>query len=212
MGPIMRRGGQGLAGVLGQAEPDLARRAVHPAGGQVGRVEEVGLEAGRAEGAGELDAVVERVADRRVAAASFVGLAPGDEELAATGRERWVSGSAASGDRQEAEQDEVDQRDQQLFQQADGLLTRDSAGQVGARFRRGRRPSAPGRRGPAGRRRRGRRAGDGGPPGPAPSRRAACRTSRREARARRPAGPDRRPRPARSRSRPSRRRSGRRGR
>ena len=52
--------GEGLAGVLGQAEPDLAGGPVHPAGGHVGRVEEVGLEARRAEGAGQLDAVVER--------------------------------------------------------------------------------------------------------------------------------------------------------
>ena len=53
----------------------------------------------------------------RVAAGSFVGLAAGDEELAAARGERRVSAPPHPGDRQEAEQDEVDQRDQQLFEQ-----------------------------------------------------------------------------------------------
>ena len=108
----MAGGGEGFGGVLGQAEPDLAGGAVHPAGGQIGRVEEVGLEARHAEGAGKLDAVVERVADRRVAAARGDRPRPGDEELAAAGGERGPAAPPHPANRQEPEQDEVDQRDQ----------------------------------------------------------------------------------------------------
>ena len=46
------RRGQSFSGVLGQAPPDLAGTPVHPAVGQVRRVEEIGLKTGGAEGRG----------------------------------------------------------------------------------------------------------------------------------------------------------------
>ena len=96
------RCGKRLTGVLGQAEPDLAGGAVHPAGGQIGRVEEIGLEARNAESAGEFETVVERVADRRVAAAAMIGLCPGDEELAAARGERGPPAPPHPANRQKA--------------------------------------------------------------------------------------------------------------
>jgi hypothetical protein len=69
-----------------------------------------------------------------VAAGLFVGLAAGDEELAAARGERGVNAPPHLGDRQEAEQHKVNQRDQQLFQNSQGFLMRDSTRQVGSRF------------------------------------------------------------------------------
>ena len=104
-------GAEAFVGVLGEAVPHLRCAAIHAAVEGVGGVEEVGREAVRAKGARECDGVVDAVGDGAVAADSVVGFAADGEDLATRGGEARVGGFAHALQREEAEQDEVDQRD-----------------------------------------------------------------------------------------------------
>ena len=103
---------------------------------------------------GQLDAVVPRRPDRRVSAGAEVRIAADDEKLTAAGRERRHPGPPHARDRHEAQHDEVDQRNQELFKQAPRLLMGNPTGEVGAGRRHEGRHPRQGVGGRAGRRRR----------------------------------------------------------
>ena len=95
-------------------------------------VEEIGREAVRAEAARECDAVVQPVGDRSVTAGAFVSIAAHGEDLAASGGETRVGAGPHSVQRKEAEQDEVDQRDDELLHEPARLFAGHAADERGA--------------------------------------------------------------------------------
>ena len=134
------------------------------------------------------DAVVERGADGRVASGTVVVLAPGHEELAAAGAVGGVPAAAHPLQGQEAEQHEVDERDQQALQERDRLLAREAARRGPRRSTPGTRSSAPGRPARGGRRRPRRPAGMPAPGGEHVAGVLLAAPAGRQRRARSPAG------------------------
>ena len=93
----------------------------------VGGVEEIGREALGAKGARERDCVVNAIGDRPVATDSFVCVAAHGEDLAAGGGEARIGSGSHAVEREEAEEDEMDQRNDEFLHQTARLFARDAA-------------------------------------------------------------------------------------
>ncbi len=126
----MAGGCQPLGRVLGQAAPDLAGGSVHPAGRDFRQVAEVGPETSRTEGARQCDSIVEGCANRCVSTGGFVGEAPCQEELPTAGGVGGMPAASHPRERQEAQQQEMAERDDEFLDQGTRLLKRNAAAKV----------------------------------------------------------------------------------
>ena len=84
-----------FGGILRKALPDLPSAPIHPAAGEIGRVEQIGRAARPPEGSRQHEPVVPRAPDRGVTASPLIRVAAHRDQLAAARRERRVSAAAA---------------------------------------------------------------------------------------------------------------------
>ena len=124
--------GDALGGVFSQALPHLRGARVHAAFGEVGEVGKIGVEAVLAKEPGQTEAVVHGFANFGVAAGGEVGRAIQEKELTAAGGEGGVGAGAHLGYREEAEEDEMDEREHEPLHPGAGDLMRESADEPGA--------------------------------------------------------------------------------
>ena len=179
--------------ILRKALPYLPSAPIHPAAGQIGRVEQIGRAARPPEGAWQHEPVVPRAPDRGVTAGPLIGVTSHRHELAAARGERRVAAAPGQPDRQVAEQEHVDQRHDQRLGERTGLLLAESRSPDRAPAARAGRRCASAHRARGARRRRRTPAADGARDRRGRGRRAACRTSPEAAAARRRAAGARRP-------------------
>lgn len=125
------RGAKAFRSILDEAPPDIAGTFVHAAGSEAGGIEKVGMVAGRAEIPGESHAIVDGTGDGGVTARGEVGFPVGEHELADGRGGGGIGGVAHAAEGKEAEQDEVDERDDEGFGESAGDLAGDAAGEHG---------------------------------------------------------------------------------
>ena len=119
-----------FGGILRKALPDLPSAPIHPAAGEIGRVEQIGRAARPPEGSRQHEPVVPRAPDRGVTASPLIRVAAHRDQLAAARRERRVLEPPRKPDRQVAEQEHVDQRHDQRLGRRPRHLLRKAARQI----------------------------------------------------------------------------------